>query len=254
MSADRKARISAAFGAAAPRYEDAAAPQRFAARLVADLAAQRRPPAHARILELGCGTGILTRLIRARWPGADLIASDLSPDMVAHTAADPFLAATFLPMDGEAPPFEGAWFDLILSNLALQWFDDLDDAIARLVALLRPGGSLIFSTMGAESFATWRAAHHACRLPCGIADYPTLEQLKALIARHGDAFAFDEHVPLDATGSRALITHLRGIGAIVPSEGATPLAPGAMRRVMAAYDLAGGTDSYHIFFARVTRL
>src|SRR3546814_14322438 len=64
-------------------------------------------------------------------------------------------------MDGEAPIFEGEWFDLILSSLAFQWFDDLGGAVGRLAGLLRPGGSLIFSTLGRGSFARWRSAHAA---------------------------------------------------------------------------------------------
>ncbi len=253
MSAERKTRISAAFGAAAPHYDRAAAPQRFAATLLADLAGQRRIAPNARILELGCGTGILTRLLRARWPDAELIASDLSPDMLAHAAADPFLAATFLTVDGERPPFQDAAFDLILANLAFQWFDDMESAIARLVPLLRPGGSLIFSTMGAESFINWRAAHISCGQSCPMPLYPDLARLDAMIAPYADAFAFDEHVPLAEAGARALLAHLKGIGATVPAEGTAPLTPGALRRVMAAYDLAGGVDGYHLLFARVTR-
>ncbi|MFT3966382.1 MAG: class I SAM-dependent methyltransferase, partial [Sphingobium sp.] len=89
-SEDRKQRISDAFGRAAASYDDAAAPQRQAAALVARLARRQRPGALAgeapRILEIGCGTGILTRHIRAAWPIAELVVSDLSPDMVGQAA------------------------------------------------------------------------------------------------------------------------------------------------------------------------
>ena len=162
MIEGRKQRISDAFGAAAAHYDDHAGPQRFAARLVADLAQRQRPQGVRRILEIGCGTGLLTRDIQARWPDAEIIVTDLSPGMLDKAAAGGLVAATFLAMDGEAPAFDGPWFDLILSSLAFQWFDDLSAAIARLAALLRPGGSLIFSTMGQGSFARWRAA--ACLL------------------------------------------------------------------------------------------
>jgi malonyl-CoA O-methyltransferase len=250
----RKQRISDAFGAAAEGYETHAGPQRVAARLVADLAQRQRPGGVERILEIGCGTGLLTRDIQARWPGAELIATDIAPAMLAQAAAQGRVAATFLPMDGEAPDFDGPWFDLILSSLAFQWFGDLSGAIGRLAALLRPGGSLIFSTMGQGSFAGWRAAHDACGVACGVPAYPSLDRLREMLARHGDGFAFEETVPLEVGGARGLLAHLKGIGAVVPEAGRRPLGPGALRRVMAAFEAAGGVDQYQLLVGRVTRI
>ena len=254
MIEGRKQRISDAFGAAAAHYDDHAGPQRFAAKLVADLAQRQKPAGVTRILEIGCGTGLLTRDIQARWPGAELVATDLSPRMLEQAAAGGLVAGRFLTMDGEAPTFEGPWFDLILSSLAFQWFDDLAGAIARLAGLLRPGGSLIFSTMGQGSFAQWRAAHEACGLASGVPDYPGLSDLRAMLAAHGDAFAFDEAVALEGQGARALLAHLKGIGAVVPDGGRAPLSASALRAVMAAYDAAGGRDGYELLFGRVTRV
>lgn len=249
----RKQRISDAFGAAAAHYDAHAGPQRLAATLVADLAYRQKPDGAARILEIGCGTGFLTRDIQARWPGAELVATDLSPGMLEQAASHGLVAGRFMTMDGEAPPFEGPWFDLILSSLAFQWFDDLDGAIARLARLLRPGGSLIFSTMGQGSFARWRAAHDACGLVAGVPDYPSLGDLRRLLASYDDAFAFDEDYALACGGARGLITHLKGIGAVVPSEGRKPLTPRDLRRVMAAFEESGGADAYQVLFGRVTR-
>lgn len=253
MNGDRKQRISEAFGAAADHYDDHAGPQRLAAALVADLAQRQKPGGVERILEIGCGTGFLTRDIQARWPGADLVATDIAPEMLGRAAAGGLIAGTFLPMDGEQPAFEGPWFDLILSSLAFQWFDDMRGAIDRLVGLLRPGGSLIFSTMGARSFARWRAAHAVCGVVAGVPDYPSLEDLRAMLAGFGDAFAFDEDYPLDCGGGRGLIAHLRGIGAVVPVAGRVPLGAGQLRRVITAFEADGSSDGYQVIFGRVTR-
>ena len=84
--------------------------------------------------------------------------------------------------------------------------------------------------MGQGSFARWRAAHARCGLVAGVPDYPTLDDLRAMLARFGDAFAFDEEYALDCGGARGLIAHLRGIGAVVPGEGRAPLSPGDLRR------------------------
>lgn len=254
MTLGRKQRISAAFGAAADGYDDHAVPQRAAAALVAELAARQHPGGVARILEIGCGTGFLTRDIQARWPGVELVVTDIAPEMVRRAARGGMVAATFLAMDGERPAFEGPWFDLILSSLAFQWFDHPGRAVRRLSRLLRPGGSLFFSTMGERSFAQWRAAHAACGLTAGVPDYPALGDLQALLADYPDAFAFDEEYALDCPRARDLLAHLKGIGAAVPVEGRAPLTPTQLRRAMAAYDAAGGDgDDYHVLFGRVTR-
>lgn len=253
MNGGRKQRISDAFGAAAAGYDDHAGPQRLAAALVADLALRQKPAGVARVLEVGCGTGFLTRAIQQRWPGANLMVTDLSPAMLARAATGGLIAGTFLPMDGEAPVFEGEWFDLILSSLAFQWFDDLEGAIGRLFGLLRPGGSLIFSTMGSGSFARWRAAHADCGLKAGIPAYPTLDDLRGMLGAYDDAFAFDEDCALRCDGARGLMAHLKGIGAVVPTGTRKPLRPGALRQVMEAFDAAGGDDGYQLLFGRVTR-
>lgn len=251
MEAGRKARIGAAFAAAAGRYEDGAGVQRIVARHLAQMAARERPGPDAQLLEIGCGTGLLTREIQARWPHAQLTATDLAPEMVA-AAARSGVAARLFPMDGEAPVFSGRHFDLILSSLAFQWFADLPAALARLHGLLRPGGSLYFATMGAESFASWRAAHRQAGLAPGLPDYPGLAQLRAMLAGFGDAFACDEHHVLPERGGTALVRHFRAIGAHIPRPGYRPLAPAALRRVIALFDAGGGETSYHVLYGRIT--
>jgi len=251
MASARKARIGAAFAAAAEGYEASAGVQRIVARHLAEMAGRERLEPRAPILEIGCGTGLLTREIRLRWPDALLTATDLAPAMIDATARQG-LAVRLLAMDGEDPAFEGPWFDLILSSLAFQWFEDLPGALARLHGLLRPRGSLYFATMGAESFASWRAAHAEEGMEPGLPTYPSLAQLQAMLAPFDDAFACDEHYPLDVRGGRALVRHFRAIGAHTPRPGYQPLSPAAMRRVISRFDAAGGETSYHVLFGRIT--
>jgi malonyl-CoA O-methyltransferase len=251
MDGRRKAEIGAAFGAAASHYEASASVQRLVAAHLAAMAARERLPEAARILEIGCGTGLLTREIRGTWPQATLIATDLAPEMLLAQGLDG-AATQLLAMDGEAPVFDGPWFDLVLSSLAFQWFTDLPSALARLHGLLRPGASLYFATMGAESFASWRAAHEACGEAAGIAAYPTLAALQHMLAPYADAFVCDEHHSIGERGGAALIRHFRGLGAQVPRADYRPLSTPAMRRVIRAFDDAGGETSYHVLYGRIT--
>ncbi len=253
MRAARKAEIGAAFAAAADRYDEGAHVQRVVARHLAEMASRERLTAGAQILEIGCGTGLLTREIHTRWPLAQLTATDLAPEMV-DMAARSGVAARLIAMDGEAPIFEGPWFDMILSSLAFQWFDDLPSALARLHGLLRPGGSLYFATMGAESFASWRDAHAQANAAPGLPDYPDLAQLQTLLANFGDAFVCDEHHSLPSRGGQALIRHFRAIGAQIPRADYRPLGPAIMRRVIDIFYTAGGETSYHVLYGRITHV
>jgi len=253
MDPARKARVGAAFAAAADRYDESAHVQRIVAAHLAAMAARERPGARPRILEIGCGTGLLTREIRARWPQAELIATDLVPEMVDATARTG-LAAQLMTMDGEAPDFHEPAFDLILSSLAFQWFDDLPLALTRLHGLLRPGGSLYFATMGAESFIAWRIAHALEGLQSGLPDYPDLAALRAMLASFPDAFACDEHHALPVPGGDALVRHFRAIGAHVPRAGYRPLGPAALRRLIERFDSLGGKTDYHVLYGRITHV
>ena len=250
MASARKARIGAAFAAAAEGYEASAGVQRIVARHLAEMAGHERLEPGAQILEIGCGTGLLTREIHRRWPDAALTATDLAPAMIAATARQG-LAVRLLAMDGEAPAFEGPWFNLILSSLTFQWFDDLPAALARLYSLLRPHGSLYFATMGAESFASWRAAYAEEGVAPGLPAYPSLADLRAMLSPFGDAFACEAHYPLDERGGQALIRHFRGIGAHIPRPDYHPLGPAVMRRIIARFDAAGGKTGYHVLFGRI---
>ena len=101
--APRKPQVAARFGAAAHRYEDHAPVQRITAeRLAGDIARLRLPP-RPRILEIGCGTGLLTQALARRLGPADWTVTDISPAMLAASQRGPALPGTarFQVLDGE---------------------------------------------------------------------------------------------------------------------------------------------------------
>jgi len=259
MIEPRAQRISRAFGHAARHYDEHAGVQRIVAATLAGLLRQQPLPAmtvyaHPRILEIGCGTGMLTRHLHTVFPGAEIVATDISPDMIAVAQERGDIGARFMVMDGEVPGFEGPWFDLIASSLAFQWFADLPRALDRLAGLLRPGGSLMFATMAQRSFQEWRVAHEGRGLVAGTPRYPTIAALREMLARHADAFLFEEEYSHDFGGARGLLAHLKGIGATVPVEGRAPLSAIQMRQVMRDYDASGGRCTYHVVYGRLTAI
>lgn len=236
---EHKARIARRFDAAAATYDVASEAQRSAA---GELARQIRklPSASAtlsrRVLEIGCGSGHLTRELLPHGAG-DWFISDIAPAMVARcrTVASAISTASarhYLVMDGEQPAIAGP-FDLIVSNLAMQWFTDLPGTLARLASLLAPGGVLAFSTLGERNFAAWHAAHSALGLAAATPAYPSAANItgalpSGLVLRH----LGEQNLPAHGASPLDFVRGLRAIGADTPSPGSAPLTPGQLRRVL----------------------
>ncbi|MCP5116019.1 MAG: trans-aconitate 2-methyltransferase [bacterium] len=93
-----------------------------------------------RIVDLGCGPGNSTAVIRERWPAAEIIGVDRSPQMLEQ-ARQTQLNVTWVEADISAwRPSEPV--DLIFSNAALQWVPTHRALLPALLSQLRPGGIL----------------------------------------------------------------------------------------------------------------
>jgi trans-aconitate 2-methyltransferase len=106
-----------------------------------DLLAQVKLDAPARVVDLGCGAGNVTAILRQRFPDADILGVDGSEAMLAKArAAAPgcrFMQGDFSTWTPDGPPP-----DLIYSNAALHWVGNHETLFPRLVSLLAPGGEL----------------------------------------------------------------------------------------------------------------
>lgn len=105
-----------------------------------DLLAQVPLEAPAHVVDLGCGAGNVTAILRQQFAGADVVGIDASPTMLEQARrAVPdcrFEQADFFTWQPAAP------VDLIYSNAALQWVDRHAALFPRLVSLVTPGGIL----------------------------------------------------------------------------------------------------------------
>ena len=151
---DRERLLVSRFARAIATYEAQATVQREAADRLADLMGARFHVLGPRILEIGCGTGLLTRRLLARFAPAELVANDLCPDMGVCFANVP--RVRFLPGDARTVPWPGP-FDAIASASAVQWFDDLPAFAAQCAAALPPGGLLALSAFGPATLRELRA-------------------------------------------------------------------------------------------------
>jgi malonyl-CoA O-methyltransferase len=105
-----------------------------------------------RILEIGCGTGYLTQLLRQANTEARLVCLDLDAALLqaARDRLGPEAGVSFLVADGEGP-IRGE-YDLVIANATFQWFTHPGETLRAYYRSLAPGGTLAFSTLGPGTF------------------------------------------------------------------------------------------------------
>jgi len=131
----------------------------FAADLVARIAV--RDP--LRVLELACGTGAVTRRLRAALPAsATIVATDLSPAMIALAShAGPADGVTWQRADAQALPFDDASFDTVICQFGLMFLPDKVRGFQEARRVLAPGGQLlanVWDSPAANPYAAEMAA------------------------------------------------------------------------------------------------
>jgi ubiquinone/menaquinone biosynthesis C-methylase UbiE len=101
-------------------------------------------PENAYVLEVGCGTGVLTRLL-ALWPNvATVVGVDVAPSLLskARNLAADLPNLTFRQADGRCLPFEDETFDVVVCDSTLTHVPGPESALAEAFRGLRPQGWL----------------------------------------------------------------------------------------------------------------
>jgi SAM-dependent methyltransferase len=167
-----------------------------------------------RILDLGCGDGVLTEKLVAA--GAAVIGVDADPAMVAAAVARGLDARLG---DGRRLAF-GPEFDAVFSNAALHWLGEPAPVVAGVFRALKPGGRFVGEFGGHGNIAAIRVALRAVlaqrgyRVP-SVEDnyYPTAEEYRAALEAGGfvvDSCAIVPRPTLVASGMSAWLQTFRG--------------------------------------------
>jgi SAM-dependent methyltransferase len=119
----------------------------------AQLLRHARVSAGQRVLDVACGTGPVA--ITAARRGARVSGLDLTPDLLARAREHAAIAGVdvdFREGDVEALPFDDATFDVVVSQFGHMFAPRPDVAIGEMLRVLKPGGTIAFSTWPPELF------------------------------------------------------------------------------------------------------
>ncbi len=197
----------------AKKYDDKHAFVYEKAKGLVDLLA---PKKGERILDLGCGTGVLTAEIAAR--GAEVLGIDRSGEMVAQ-ARSKFPAMKFEVMDATALEFEGE-FDGVFSNAVLHWIPEAEKVASGIARALKHGGRFVAEFGGKGNIQTLVKAFRDAFLALGMREpdgvspwfYPGIAEYAALLEKQGmevqSAMLFERPTVLE-DGTRGLENWIR---------------------------------------------
>lgn len=245
------------FERAAATYDAASVLQKeIGARMAERLDVVRLAPAV--LLDAGCGTGEAQGELAARYPQARRVALDIAPAMLSaarakvrqHSSLTSRLLAPlrgtsgggthFVCGDILALPFRAGSFDLVWSNLVLQWVDDLPRALAEFHRVLDVDGLLTFTTFGPDTLRELRAAFAQLDAAPHVNRFVDMHDVGDLLVHAGfaDPVLQMEYVTLTYAEPAAMVRDLKAIGATNAAASRTRglMGRGRWRRAMAALD------------------
>lgn len=239
---DRHA-VRRAFGRAAATYAQAAALQREVESRLLEQARELEPRVPARVLDLGCGPGAAAAALKAAWGRrTTVVAVDLALPMLRAARAKSWFWRPIhaVQADAQALPFAEASFDLVFSNLCLQWVADLPATLGGLRRVLREEGLLLFSTFGPGTLVELREAYAAAGHEPPLSPFASLQQVGDTLLAQGfrDPVVARDRYTLTYPDTTALMRELQALGATDARVGRPRglAGKGRHRAVAAAYE------------------
>lgn len=202
--------------------------QGYSRRLVETAAIE----AGSRVLDVACGTGIVSRLAAKKTgPEGNVVGFDLNAAMLAKARASGEYADTIDWREGSVAdmPFEDSRFDRVLCQHGLQFFPDKHAALAEMYRVLAPGGRLLVSVWRSIEHCPWQAAianaisHNVGEEPAALVRaafaFGDAEQLRQCLL---DAGFHDVEIRVEAETIRhtSLEEYIPGYIAATPAAGA----------------------------------
>ena len=215
-------RVRQAFDKAADSYDKAAVLQKeVCKRLLEKLDVVQLSPEW--ILDAGTGTGEAVKPLQKKYKKADVVLLDLSESMLQKAVKQGVMFRKPHQVCGniESLPFANQSFDLLFSNLAMQWCNDLGAALTEFKRVLKPGALLQFATFGPDTLkelrASWKKVDEAVHVNSFIDMHDIGDGL--LQAGFAEPVMESEIITVNYKEVDTLMQDLRDIGANVTANG-----------------------------------
>lgn len=209
------AQVRRAFSRAAATYErHDVLQQQVQAALIDRLSFYLGTP--ARVLDVGCGTGRGTALLKQRWPKAEVVAVDVALPMLRAARRHSRWRRGYARVCGDAMqlPFPDHTFDVVHANLLAPWCDDPLGLFRELNRVLAPGGFLAATSLGPDTLKELRAAWAAADEGAHVHTFLDMHDLGDAILTAGfyDPVVDVDYTTLTYATPAALVAELRGLG------------------------------------------
>lgn len=218
---DKKA-VRRAFSKAATQYDASAVMQReVCIRMLERLDYIKLKPAS--VLDVGSGTGWGTRQLGERYPAAQIVALDIALGMLQASRGTSgwwsklFAGNTrqYVCADMEAMPIKASSMDMVWSNLAVQWCNDLPATLIELHKVLKVEGLLMFSTFGPDTLKELRIAFQGVDGYNHLNRFADMHDIGDMLVAGGfaDPVMDMEYITLTYNDVKSVMQDLRSIGA-----------------------------------------
>lgn len=244
-----KKKIQVRFNIASRSYDDVAIIQKECADLLSNNVIKQWPDFYPKtILDLGTGTGNLPELLLPRFPKSLYTLNDLSSDMLARAGEKLGDADIFTCQQGDIETSMFAFHDLIVSNLALQWMNDLHATLKRFYV---NSNVMAFSCLLAGTFDEWEKILQHYDIAVTSPIYPSSDELERfLLSLNPSDYAFTmREFQMTFNGAQSFMGYLKQLGA-----SASKMTPSfsQMKRLIQICDQPFDV-TYRVFFGMLKR-
>jgi len=173
-----------------------------------------------RVIDLGAGTGKALPGLAARFPGAELLALDLTPALLRRAAGRDGSGALPVCADAARLPLRDGSVGLVFSSLMLHWCPALDPVLREVRRCLGYPGLFSFATLGPGSFQELRMAWQQVDQGIHVMPFPEMRALADGLVQAGFAepVVDSERLTIRYRSLAQLTTDLRGTGTTNPGS------------------------------------